>query len=313
MGDTMLYHTPASNHVKSRSQGQRSSRAAPPLTEHLENRLLLSANLRGAGLVVTGTQAADAITVALNATDATKMDVTVNGEVRSFDAARVTRAIRVKGLGGDDVITISDAGGPINVPAVLAGGAGNDELVGGGGADRLVGGKGDDKLDGGGGTDRIAGGAGSDLYDDDDSDAERSGFQEDDDGVRIALADAPAPVQAAITSLLDGQPLGQLSRGTENGVSLFELEWVDGTPHSAQFAADGTVLENKQEIDPATLPAAVTDAIRAKYPRARISSAESGTVGSSPLVYEVEIINGRAHRDLVITPTGEITGDTVNR
>lgn len=71
---------------------------------------------------------------------------------------------RLEGRGGDDVLTtIGSAGaGRDPRPAVVRGGAGDDELRGGHLADRLVGGPGDDLVRGNGGDDEVLGGAGPD-------------------------------------------------------------------------------------------------------------------------------------------------------
>lgn len=91
-----------------------------------------------------------------------------------------TSLIRILGFGGNDVLTVDDANGPMP-PAnlsggdgndtligsasddVLDGGPGNDALVGRGGNDILVGGPGNDTLNGGQGTDQLLGGDGDDL------------------------------------------------------------------------------------------------------------------------------------------------------
>ena len=90
-----------------------------------------------------------------------------------------TSLIRMFGLGGNDVLTVDDANGPMP-PAnlvggdgddiltgsaaddVLDGGPGNDTLLGRGGDDVLIGGPGNDILIGGQGTDQIFGGDGDD-------------------------------------------------------------------------------------------------------------------------------------------------------
>lgn len=72
--------------------------------------------------------------------------------------------IRLDGRGGDDVLTtIGSAGaGRDPRPAVVLGGAGDDELRGGHLADRLIGGKGSDLVRGNGGDDVVLGGPGRD-------------------------------------------------------------------------------------------------------------------------------------------------------
>lgn len=278
--------------------------------EPLENRLLMSATLRGASLVVTGTQDDDVIHVAPGATDATKLDVTLNGQTTSFDLARVTKLIRVNGLGGEDAVTIAAS---ISTPASLNGGRHDDTLVGGAGPDRVVGGKGDDDLDGGGGSgDRVTGGAGEDVFQSSDGAGEMVDLTDGEDGIRIRFAEAPAPVQASVTTLLAGDPLRNLLlEVNDEGGTEFELEWNAGLGKSAKILPDGTVIELEAEIDPATLPAAVLSAITARYPQGEITEAETLEVPGDPLRYEVEVENRRLVRELVVTPEGEILEDEV--
>src|SRR5687768_6967254 len=115
--------------------------------QNLESRRLLSAAVVDGVLTVEGTDAADQIVVSLNTVDplVTKLDVTLNGVVSSFDLSAVT-GISVSGGDGDDVITISEAGGAVNLAAKLLGGNGQDVLSGASGNDSLEGGNGKDVL-----------------------------------------------------------------------------------------------------------------------------------------------------------------------
>jgi hypothetical protein len=260
---------------------------------------------------VSGTADDDTIAVALNAADATQIDVTINGEVRSFELARVRRGIRVNGRGGDDVVTVGATGGAVTLPALLNGGKGDDTLTGGGGDDRLLGARGDDDLGGGAGTDVLVGGPGQDVFQSTDAEAEYGDFEEGDDGVRIALSEAPAPVQASVNTLLAGSPPGGLFRESEDGATVYELEWAAGLGMSAKIQPDGTVTEEEAEIDPAALPAAVSAAVAGGYPKGEITEAETVQIPGTPQFYEVEVVNRRQIRELKITPAGEIFEDEV--
>lgn len=118
-------------------------------------------------------------------------------------------------------------------------------------------------------------------------------------------------MQAAVTTLLAGLPLRNLLRESDEGETVFELEWNAGLGRSAKITADGTVVELESEIDPATLPAAVTAAIAAKYPRGQITEAETLDLPGQPQAFEVEVVNRRQIRELVITPAGEILDDAL--
>ena len=73
-----------------------------------------------------------------------------------------TSQIRVFGLGGNDVVTISEVNGALPA-AQLHGGTGNDTLTGGSGGDQLFGQAGNDTLLGKGGFDLLFGGSDNDT------------------------------------------------------------------------------------------------------------------------------------------------------
>ena len=150
---------------RARSIGRDCSFAA---IQQLEDRRLLSAApaiVEGV-LKVEGTDDADQIVISLNTSDplATKLDVTLNGVVTSFDLSVVT-GIEISGGNGADVIKIDETAGAITLPAKLLGGNGKDVLTGGSGNDHLDGGNGKDVLVGGMGDDTLAGGRGKDSLD----------------------------------------------------------------------------------------------------------------------------------------------------
>ena len=132
--------------------------------ETLESRRHLSASaptMDANGIVqVTGTRHADHISIGLE-TDNSKLDVTVNGVVTTFNTSDVKGVVASGGNGKDD-LEVSEANGAFDAPVTLVGGNGNDILVGGSGDDVLSGQNGKDKLAGGAGNDSLAGGRGND-------------------------------------------------------------------------------------------------------------------------------------------------------
>jgi Ca2+-binding RTX toxin-like protein len=110
-------------------------------------------------LFVTGTTGNDIIVVRPG-TKPTQLFVVLNGTViGNFPRAQVTGRLRVKGLDGNDKITVALA---LANPADLLGGAGADSLWGGSRADRLFGDGGNDLIYGRGGNDVLVGGDGND-------------------------------------------------------------------------------------------------------------------------------------------------------
>jgi len=154
--------------------------------ESLEGRRLLSvaapivhAALRGHALFVVGTPGDDVIDVGLvPAAGGDVAHIAVYGtngvtpSAFSFPAARVRRVIVMAGAGNDTVDTTNastsfavnlPAGAvALNVPVVIAGGAGNDVLFGSSQNDTINGGPGNDAISGGAGDDLLLGGPGAD-------------------------------------------------------------------------------------------------------------------------------------------------------
>jgi uncharacterized delta-60 repeat protein len=117
--------------------------------------------IEGGILTARGTSGNDAIAIRRSGGD--DVIVTVNSLSRQFDMDDFT-AVLLDGLGGDDVLRITDAitAGAITRKVTLDGGAGDDSLTGNAGDDVLRGGEGLDTLIGLAGRDALAGGAGND-------------------------------------------------------------------------------------------------------------------------------------------------------
>ena len=133
--------------------------------EQLESRTLLSAgpSLRGGLLMIKGdNKIANDILVQLDASDATKLNVTFNGDTTTYNVADVGR---MKILGGkkNDRFEISELNGSISIAASLQGNQGNDTLIGGSGNDFIKGLAGNDSIVGGDGKDTLYGGVGNDT------------------------------------------------------------------------------------------------------------------------------------------------------
>jgi Ca2+-binding RTX toxin-like protein len=121
-----------------------------------------TASFSGGVLTVTGDSAANTITISRDAAGR----ILVNGGAVSVVGGTATVAntslIRAFGLGGNDVLTISEVSGALPA-ANLFGGAGNDVLTGGSGNDQLFGESGNDTLLGKGGADLLFGGNDNDT------------------------------------------------------------------------------------------------------------------------------------------------------
>jgi Ca2+-binding RTX toxin-like protein len=130
-------------------------------------------------LTVTGDSAANAITLSRDAAGRILVNNGAITVVGGTPTVANTSLLRVLALGGNDVVTISEASGALPA-ANLFGGAGNDILTGGSGGDELFGQAGNDTLLGKGGFDLLFGGSENDTITGGDADDQAFGQGGDD-------------------------------------------------------------------------------------------------------------------------------------
>ncbi len=94
----------------------------------------------------------------LVADNSTKSPVTLDAAIKTVDASKRTKSVKITG----NALANSIVGG--SGKNSLYGGAGNDSLTGGKSNDILIGGKGSDFLSGGKGNDTLTGGKGKDVF-----------------------------------------------------------------------------------------------------------------------------------------------------
>ncbi len=133
--------------------------------ETLETRVTPAVNVSftNGNLSIVGDNAANAIT--LTRAPSGKLLVGANSVINRTGGVPTINnvaSITINGLGGNDVITLKEPGGPLPRVTIL-GGTGNDTMRSGSGADIINSGPGNDKVFGGAGDDSILGGTGNDI------------------------------------------------------------------------------------------------------------------------------------------------------
>lgn len=91
-------------------------------------------------------------------TDSTKSPVKLGSAIKTADASKRTKVVKI--TGNDLANTITGGSGKDSI----YGGEGNDSILGNAGNDKLYGGAGDDTLYGGAGNDSLWGNAGKDTF-----------------------------------------------------------------------------------------------------------------------------------------------------
>lgn len=118
-------------------------------------------------------------------------------------------------------------------------------------------------------------------------------------------AKLPAPILAAFRQSYPNAVIKGAAKETENGKTVWEVESIDNKlSRDLVYNPDGTVVEIEEQVEPASLPAAVTAALKGKYPAASITKAEKMTKGTA-LSYEMAL-KGAAVKSIEITPDGKI-------
>ena len=118
-------------------------------------------------------------------------------------------------------------------------------------------------------------------------------------------AKLPAPILTAFRTSYPKATIRGAAKETENGKTVWEVESVDaGLGRDLVYNPDGTVVEIEEETPIANVPAAVTGAITAKYPKASITKAEKVARGQA-ITYELAL-KGAAVKSVELTTEGKI-------
>jgi hypothetical protein len=91
----------------------------------------------------------------------------------------------------------------------------------------------------------------------------------------------------------------------EDGAFEVKLETKDKSKIEADFDAKGTLLQTEEVVPLASLPAAVTKAFAAKYPKAKASRAEKMTkMADKSSEYEIAFATAKGNREATFKADG---------
>ena len=120
---------------------------------------------------------------------------------------------------------------------------------------------------------------------------------------RVTLTDLPAAVLRAVQRETKGTTIRSISRETENGRTVYEVETdAAGRTKDLLFDANGTILEIEEEIAAADVPAAALTAITRTAGRGKVTKIEKVTKGAA-ISYEAQI-QGARMSEVVVRPDG---------
>lgn len=131
----------------------------------------------------------------------------------------------------------------------------------------------------------------------------------DDEEQVIPFDQAPAAVQAAALKLaLDAKNITQVTREEEDDdIAVYEIEYTEnGAKCSAEFTAEGDLVEMEKTIDASKIPPAALKALHEEYPSITFGE----TTMTTKVVYSLTVkVDGKEHY-IQVTPTGDIEDDS---
>ena len=128
----------------------------------------------------------------------------------------------------------------------------------------------------------------------------------------IDLSEVPEAAMTAARAAAGDVELTVGNTETEGGKTVYELRgrMTDGMTLEVDVFADGTIEEVEREIDPAEVPKAVMEAVRAKYPGFRASRVEANERDGQLVEYNIEGQAGGTTFDVEVTADGSDVSGT---
>ena len=118
-------------------------------------------------------------------------------------------------------------------------------------------------------------------------------------------AKLPTPIVDAFKKAYPNAVIKNAAKETEGGKTVWEVESTDnGLARDLVYNPDGTVVDIEEEVPVASLPPAVTAALKAKFPKAAITKAEKLFKGKV-MTYEMTITGAGGVKAAEFTPEGK--------
>lgn len=126
--------------------------------------------------------------------------------------------------------------------------------------------------------------------------------------VKVAMKDLPKEVQATVQKETKGATVVGLSMETEGGKTTYEAETkVNGKGRDISIDAKGNVIEVEEEIDLASLPAAVQVEVKNTIGKAKLLKLESVFNGAKVQTgFEASVDNAGKHSEIEMGLDGKV-------
>lgn len=122
----------------------------------------------------------------------------------------------------------------------------------------------------------------------------------------IPIKKLPEAVLNAFNGSFPNAKIKTASKEEKDGQVVYEIESIDGKQNrDLLYAADGTVLENEEEIKFDELPEQIRQTIEEKYPNAEIEKCEKISKGSV-IEFEIGLEIGETEHEILLDSKGNV-------
>jgi hypothetical protein len=123
---------------------------------------------------------------------------------------------------------------------------------------------------------------------------------------KISRSDLPAAVEKTVAIHTQGATIRGFNEEKENGQTYYEAE-LTLNGHSKDILIDptGAIVEIEEQVDFASLPAAVRGGLRTKAGSGKLGKVESITKHDKLVAYEAKVVTGRKHSEIQVGPDGK--------
>lgn len=128
---------------------------------------------------------------------------------------------------------------------------------------------------------------------------------------KVDINKLPSKVAEVVKAKFPGAKITVATKATENGKVIYDIEMTkDGKKHEIDVEENGVIVNFENQIAPQDLPAAVTAAVKAKYPNCTIKEVMEVMVikDTKDTLDEYEVIIDTADKkDLELTVSADGT------
>ena len=116
----------------------------------------------------------------------------------------------------------------------------------------------------------------------------------------------PAAVEKTVAAESQGATIKGFSREVEKGKTYYEAEMsINGHGKDILMDSRGNIVEVEEQVDMATLPASVQDALKQAAGTGTIAMVESLTKNGKLVAYEGHVKRGNKRSEIQVGPNGE--------